>query len=358
MERRLVSLQILRFLSAAAVVASHLPTLAWTVGAPMAAAWKLGLVVGHAGVDVFFVLSGFVIALTGPLAKERPSAAAFFWRRWRRVAPVYFVLSLPMVVGEAAVGPLDPARLVATFLFWPALGSTFAKPYLFVGWTLCFEMVFYTAIALALAGGRLGRNLAILGAVVAGLLAVRFLTGWEAARFLTGPLFLEFGAGVALAAFRGPIARLPTAAGLALGAAALAAFASEAALGACPLCTGADTDLGAGDLARVVLWGGPAAMLVAAALILEPFVRGRLARALAIGGDASYSIYLAQAPWLVLTAVAWEVLGAPRSATALSAAGLVVSIGGGLLIWRTVEQPILGLMKRLAWPAMRAAATP
>jgi exopolysaccharide production protein ExoZ len=357
MERRLVALQILRFFSAAVVVVSHLPTLATTVGAPMAAVWRTGLLIGHAGVDVFFVLSGFVIALSGPLAETRPSGAAFFWRRWRRVAPVYFVLSLPMVAGAAPVGALDPARLVATFLFWPALSDPIAKPYLFVGWTLCFEMVFYTAVALALAGGRLRRNLVILVAIVAALLAIRFATGWQGARFLTGPLFLEFGAGVALAALRGRIVRLPAAVGGVLGVLALAVFGMEAAIGACPLCAGGDADLGVGDLGRVALWGGPATLLVAAALILEPFARGRLARFLAIGGDASYSIYLAQAPWLVLTAVAWQVLHAPRDTLVLSVTGFTLSIAGGLLIWRTVEQPIVGAMKRVTWPAAQAEAT-
>src|SRR5580698_8202837 len=109
---------------------------------------------GPAGVDIFFVISGLVIGLTGPLATPRPTAARYFWMRWSRVAPFFYVASLPMIAVWAIAGQLTTAKTVATFLFWPMAGGTPVTPYLAPGWSLCFEMIFYTSISLLLIGGR------------------------------------------------------------------------------------------------------------------------------------------------------------------------------------------------------------
>lgn len=150
---RLVSLQILRFVAAMMVVVFHTRFLVDQLPASSARAFFHSVAgIGPAGVDIFFVLSGFVIAMTGPLASPRPSGALFLWRRWRRVAPVYFIISLPEVVNAWRSGGLSADRLAATFLFWPATGSGVAYPYLEPGWTLCFEMVFYLTVSLVLVG--------------------------------------------------------------------------------------------------------------------------------------------------------------------------------------------------------------
>ncbi len=158
---RIVSLQILRFIAAAMVTVLHTRYLDHALtGAPYGGSWFDAAGIGDAGVDIFFVLSGFVIATTGPLAQPQPSGALFFWRRWRRVAPVYFIISVPIIVNSLRISPFAPHRLAATLLFWPVSAAGPVYPYLEPGWTLCFEMAFYTLVALALAGGVLRRNLA------------------------------------------------------------------------------------------------------------------------------------------------------------------------------------------------------
>src|SRR5579863_6951518 len=150
------------------------------------------VLIGDSGVDIFFVLSGLVIATTGPLAPVRPTGIQFFWRRWRRVAPEFFLASAPYVVVAAATGHLNWPQTIATFLFWPAAGSRMVDPYLIVGWTLCFEMVFYTTVSFLLLGDQLRRNLAILAASAAVLFLAKTLSPWLGFRFLTDPVFVEF----------------------------------------------------------------------------------------------------------------------------------------------------------------------
>lgn len=102
---------------------------------------------GHLGVDIFFVLSGFLVVRpflrhalgTGP----RPGLARYVWRRIRRVVPAYWanLLILTLVIA-AATGraPLDGIGLLGhlTFLFWytQPLGTLPFNP---VWWTLPIE---------------------------------------------------------------------------------------------------------------------------------------------------------------------------------------------------------------------------
>ena len=152
---------------------------------------------GFIGVDVFFVISGFIIAKTTQGQTGVGAAGAFLWRRFRRVAPIYWLLSLPILIGMARGGTLSPEVAVATFLFWPFSGLEMTFPALGPGWTLCFEMLFYAGFGLAMAGGRrVGWGL--VGAYAA-MLAVGLVVAAPVLRFWGAPIILEFLLGVGIA---------------------------------------------------------------------------------------------------------------------------------------------------------------
>jgi len=363
---RIVSLQILRFVAAMMVALCHarylIPTI--TGGAGPVWFWN-GAVVGVAGVDLFFVISGFVIAMTGPFAARRPSAKVFFWRRWRRVAPVYFVISLPFIVNAWRASGLSSDELIATFLFWPAAGAKVVTPYVGVGWTLCYEMAFYSAMAIVLIGGRTRRNLAIGVSIVAVLVATRAISDAAWLRYLVNPMFLEFGLGVALAYGRRWLDGLPVMVGVVLLLAGVAAFALEAASNVGDVVGDPWLVLRGGNLwPRLALYGLPSGVIVAGALICEPRCRGRLAELFAKGGDASYAIYLTHLVAMAQVAALWLAIGAPREPFLIVTVGSAGALAAGLLVYRLIEQPILRDLKRLRpirppWrPAVVAAAEP
>ena len=74
---------------------------------------------GYIGVDIFFVISGYIITTTAFRSK---SALEFAWKRFRRVAPLYYLLSIPWLLIALYYGENYKRALVVTFTFWPAIG--------------------------------------------------------------------------------------------------------------------------------------------------------------------------------------------------------------------------------------------
>jgi exopolysaccharide production protein ExoZ len=152
--RKLGWLQALRGFAAVGVVTCHcLINLPKDVPHPglFAVLYQLG-----AGVDLFFVISGFIIvhATQGDPGGFR-SAARFAFRRLRRIWPAYFVLTL--VIGFSSLGwsligdEENRLRLVKSILFIPVNYDTvYAHQIIAQGWTLGFEVYFYGIFAISL----------------------------------------------------------------------------------------------------------------------------------------------------------------------------------------------------------------
>ena len=111
---------------------------------------------GHAGVDFFFVLSGFIIYYVHSKDVNNPSRLInYIERRFARVYPLYwFVIVLALVLD------LIFAKSIKSN-FWTIAGSftlypTLFDPYIGVAWTLQHEIIFYSVFAIAIANGRLG----------------------------------------------------------------------------------------------------------------------------------------------------------------------------------------------------------
>lgn len=324
----LASIQILRAAAALAVVLFH--ALQWS---------HMDFAVGAAGVDVFFVISGFV--LWGATQARPSSPGAFLRARAERVVPMYWIVTLATAAAAlwrpGALPIIHPraGHLVLSLLFVPHLGpGEDPFPLLPTGWTLTYEAFFYAAMALALAAPRDRRLRILCGLVLATALLGFGYHGWYT--LLANPLLLEFLAGVGLARLwaKGRIARWPSWRGWGL---ILGGLAILAGLQVCGV---------RDDFLRPFLWGPPAAMIVAGALKLESDGRigaGPLARALTAQGGASYSLYLVQVP--VIAAFAWFTPGWPPVARA--PASVAVALAVGWLAYGLLERPIGLALRRL-----------
>lgn len=193
----LSNIQILRAFAATNVVVFH------TIGVverSFAEASILGNLSGWGenGVDVFFVLSGFVIQFSYARSPKEPGK--FLRSRLIRIIPNYWswtlvlffaLLLLPQLFPRLEADSLHLLTSIA-FLSGPLLAS---EPVLYVGWTLEYEMLFYLLFTLAIAAGhslaeRWLVPAAMLGLVIAfglPLLAMEFVFGMLIARaFLSG----------------------------------------------------------------------------------------------------------------------------------------------------------------------------
>ena len=319
--KKLASIQILRAAAALAVVLFH------------AGQWShLDLAVGAAGVDLFFVISGFVLWTA---CEARPTTpAAFLLARARRILPLYWIVSL-VVAAAALAAPMalpivlpERRHLVLSLLLLPhtdPAGGPF--PLLPTGWTLTYEALFYGVMAIALAAPKDRRLEIVSGLLLATSLLGFAYHGWYT--LLANPMLLEFLAGVGLARLwaRGRFERLPRASGPGLIAGGLAVLA------VCQVSGLRD------DFLRPFVWGPPAALIVAGALKLEADGRigaGRRTRALVAEGDASYSLYLVQAP--AIAAFAWLTPAWPAALRAPASVALAVAVGW--LCYRLVERPL------------------
>ncbi|MET3924734.1 acyltransferase [Devosia sp. 2618] len=336
MQTPIYSLQILRFIAALLVVLHHLSQQYQADVFPF----------GGFGVDLFFVISGFVIALTSNHVTPRQ----FLVDRAARIVPLYWVLTIALVVAALLAPGLlktttaTPIDIVQSLLFIPYARETGAiQPILFLGWTLNYEVFFYGLFAVALLFGR-WRYLLIL-ALLAALATIGYTTQTDIVPLVvwTNGIILEFGFGIVLylAWQAGHIRRLgpwPALVGI-----TLVTIAAVQNL----------------NLPRELTFGIPAALIVAGALNIAIPNRGLWAPVILLG-NASYSIYLIH-PY-VIQAIDLATRPITTNAPALQIAIAVLSIAAicaiSVATYLTVERPTQRWLKALAGRSNSALVKP
>lgn len=346
------SIQALRALAVLAVVGCHMvPVERKYSGGDLllpASLWA-----GQLGVDLFFVISGFVmVAIAGQGPDRTPATLRFLWHRAARIYPtywVYFLLTLaalwlqPQWVNASQNHHAD---LLRSFLLWPGE----QLPLVMVAWSLIHELWFYLVFALLLRLPRrwLPHCLALWAlSVLAVNLAVDPLALPPPLRLATHVYTLEFIAGalVALHVLHPRRPQLPPLPAALLGLAAL--------LGG-PWLIWTQGLLEAPPLWRVAAAGTACAGLVLAAVSLERALPGRVPQILVRVGDWSYTIYLSHLLVLGTLGRIWQALGADPARPGDNALALAAMAAGvllyGALAWRWIERPLVGATRRL-WQA-------
>lgn len=299
------------------------------------------------GVDIFFVISGFIMGI----AASREAPVEFAKKRVIRIVPLYWVATLAAVViteraGVLSIGGDTIADVMKSFFFIPHGDSAESGryyPYLVPGWTLNYEMFFYVIFFL----GLIARRPIVITASIIPLLVVLGLAvdpSGPAGVTYTDPIMLEFLLGHLLAiAWQKGWIRHHTIAGLLLLPLGFAGLFSTAALD--------ESGQMAGRIAS-------ATVIVLGALAVDAVVpEWRLGKLL---GDASYSIYLTHTVislWIVTRVMSRLPLGeTPLQFGIMVVASLTVSAVMGVLVYRYVERPMLRVLR--TWLLPRKVAPP
>lgn len=352
--QRIYSLQILRFFAAFLVFIGHGQHELLELLGPRAGDWSFVPFDWGLGVDIFFVISGFVMYfLTADGFGVEGGPRDFIRRRLVRIVPLYWLFSLLMLAALAMAArsggvPLpSPLNIAFSFLFLPGPQcADYCFPIFSLGWTLNYEMMFYCIFAIGLFLPRKKGLALIFFSIIALMIAALMAPpSWTMLHFWGYPMTGEFLAGIGIAAlFRAGIRLSP------LSAIALIVTGIVAAL----LFYQTESYT---VVTRLITGGVPAILIVSATVLgLEPARLGVIGRALVVGGDASYALYLWHPFGIkIATAVATR-LPIGFSPYLLFGLSTVIVLIGAVLIHHYVERPAIARINR--WSRARPAPLP
>jgi len=308
---------------------------------------------GHAGVDFFFVLSGFIISFVHHDDIGRPARLPrFLWRRLTRIFPIYWVI-LSVVIVQALLSTEAASRLQVGNLLRGALLLPFPADLLIgVAWSLEQELLFYACFALAIAWRPMGLIMTALGvALMLWSTSLPEQTHWTG--YFCTWFHLEFLLGILAAKLvRSDAVRMPRT----LAAVGVGLFIGSG------LCENAGL-FGVGANIGNCLYGLASTLIVVGLAGAERSGRLALGNWAELFGGASYALYLIH-PLVVgigarmLSKLGWLAFMPPWILMlTLAAASMVVAIA----LHRLVEQPMLArarLLERHLGFERRSSLTP
>lgn len=290
---------------------------------------------GHAGVDLFFVISGLVIYLVHRRDVGHPGETRrFLARRVVRVYPPLWIVTTLVLVAALTVShavrpeKMDVWFVVRSYLLIPIRG---ALPLLPPAWTLSHEMKFYLLFAMAIAcPARVWRPV-VAGVVIASVaVGALQLAGYTVAfplDFIASPYNIEFAAGVAIGTV---VLRSRLAGAQVVGVAGAILWIIAAAH---------DAPANAPDAAEVARFAVGSALVVlavAARDLARPTFHAPLLRLL---GDASYAIYLVHLPVIIAAIRVLRAYNVPPTLAPLSAVAVVATVAG-IAFHLVIERPL------------------
>jgi exopolysaccharide production protein ExoZ len=289
----LLSIQAMRGLAVLAVILVHVQLyFAAQLGMPDFIPY---FNIGAASVDLFFVISGFIMVYASERLFGRPGATrTFFLRRVARIVPLYWatttiiLLYLLLRHRDFDAGGSFVQWVLSSYAFLPfPRGDGTVSPIHGVGWTLNYEMFFYALFGIFVFLSRRGVVIAI-GSLFCTLIVIGFLFGPlpEPFGFWTSPIIIEFVFGMIIAlAYRDGV-RLPRWLVRTLVLAGVAVYAWSATKGHF---FGPPPE----SAIRVLLWGVPAIGIIGGLALAEQRpAANAFWRLFGFLGDASYSLYL------------------------------------------------------------------
>jgi exopolysaccharide production protein ExoZ len=345
----LVNIQFLRFVAAMMVVVYHAGAHVGAAGANPGGLFAAAEAVGFAGVDVFFVISGFIMFHTTREISGPGVSAQFLRKRVSRIYSGYWPFFL---LAWALFAWVNPARLadidmLQSATLWPGRRLLIA-----VSWTLTFEMIFYllfTGLVLLKLPQRILTLKWLFGFIVVWTIWAQGVThAYDrgqletislAEYYLLSPYLGEFLAGSLVAWW---LNRSPEGAGVSWLLLGVAGFVAGGLVNTHVF--GSAIEQGYTVVPRVLMFGSASVMVVVGLVRMEHRgIRAPLGFSLAAGG-ASYAIYLSHTLILTLT----QYLGLNAALHGLSD-GVVAAVFTALsllilfysmLHYRIVERPL------------------
>jgi exopolysaccharide production protein ExoZ len=352
----LINVQFLRFVAAMLVVLYHTSSHVRDAGVDQGLFFAVNEAIGFAGVDIFFVISGFIMAHTTHSSAGIGAGWSFARRRLARIYSGYWPFYLLALCLFSWINPshVGASSLLSSFLLWPSNQLLIA-----VSWTLIFEMFFYLLYTLlvSVSGPRRNRLLKALLLFVAcwSMYSQYFRHAYDpghleyislAEYYMLSPYLAEFLAGAVAATWlrrragTGGWAWLLAGAGLFL----CAGWINVSLFGG-------EIEQGYYVLFRVLAFGIPSLMLLIGLVRLEQAGRQAPIGFSLLAGGASYAVYLshtlllATSQHLGMNAFAGS-LGATAAQWLFALYALLI-LAYSMMHYRLLERPLHRVCKRI-----------
>ena len=286
----------------------------------------------QAGVDIFFVISGFIMVYVSRL-RER-SSGQFITDRIIRIVPIYWCLTL-LVYAAGTTEARPVGDLLKSLAFVPSGNSPLFNPLIDGGWTLNLEMYFYVIFAASMSLAREEKHRFAI--VIGALAAVAAISGWAPGRywpFYGNEIVFEFAIGMVIARSMDWLALIGAAAawGMVLAGTIVIMLEPFEPLGS-----------------RLLSDGLPAGLIVAGAISLNAAEKRVAAPAALLLGTISYALYLSHV--LVFEAMnrifaQAKLAFSPAVMAAYLALSLIIALLIAGLVHVMIERPATRLLKR------------
>lgn len=325
------NVQYLRFFASAIVVIYHATQ---KTGSPQL------FMTGAFGVDIFFVISGFIMIFITENRKR--GALNFFLHRLARVGPPYWIITLALAAalffqpGSFAVSLFSVPYILSSVIFLPHPnpGSGEIMPLYNPGWTLNYEFFFYSLFSVAIAISH--RHRALLASSFLAIIVIAgaaFPHDGYVLDFYTNPILIEFIYGMLIGYLVVSGNRIGLVSSIILIALGIVGIIA--------------TDI-RGPVLRLsneqfFVWGLPAAAIVAGSIFFELSQKRYPSKFLLMLGNASYAIYITH--YTVLTGVikAWTSIGFPIG-TVILIVSSVSAVCAGVLFHFLIEKPLITVL--------------
>lgn len=317
---------------------------------------------GAIGVDLFFVISGFIITYVANKYTGAEQGFQFLAKRFRRINPAYYVASilffgisvLPTIIdGKSPAISIDRTTnsLIDTFLIIPTGGNMLIySPLLAIGWSLAFEWLFYFLFFLLIVMKT--RNKPILfGLLITGLVALGYVLKVPDFRyiFITNPIMLEFLLGVGICQLYLKSIKMPNWLSIACLTIGMGSYILLVIFGYGLLSELQAVLSGQLSMKRFLLWGIPSAFVAFGCIFLEKnnrFTSLWNYKWMLLMGDASYSIYLVHLTVFTLLRILYKQWGffmpADLAIIVQVAIATIISIG----FYKYIEKPLIEAAQR------------
>lgn len=354
-----VSIQVLRALSAVVIIAAHAVERSGEWHPHSATVVSIYTEVGRGAVMLFFVISGFIIVHSSYHGFGKEGAVAkFALNRVVRIVPMYWLATMVEFTSRSINHTMPSLIALASSLFFipqgvaPGPGAEM-RPLLGVGWTLNYEVMFYTIFAacmfMAVRSGIAAISATMVFLVICGTMLKPLgdtagpTTPLE---FWTDPIILTFLTGVMIgAARRSTSEKITVSLGLPVALAILGAT--------CAILVATIAAYPSPLLWRILLW-----VACGLAVGLCAFESER-PRSIYVApweklGDATYSVYLFHFMAIVAFEKIWKSLFGEAAVWMFVVTATVFAAGVGWLIYITIERPVTDYLRA----AVRGRAPP